>query len=473
MREVLDPGRGLATARRGGDRSAGEPSRRRRPSRGCAKASLNLVEDGQLTIGTDNPAYPAVVRRRREDEAVEDQRPEQGQGLRVGGRLRSREAARLHARARSSGSTRRSTRRSRRAARRSTSTSTRSRTRPSAPRCSTFSASYYNVNQSVVGAEGQADLARALASGPEAATSSARSSARRATSTSSNRIKPTQQPSVYDTNDARGRGAEERADRRARGRPADGVLRHRGAGAELEGHRPVPLAAGRRALRHGLPEGQLARRLRQPGARQLKRTGALAKIQQTWLAKVTSAPVLSSASRSSRILGGGGAGRAVTLALLSTVVLFVALGYLVTHSPGWPEVKAAFFDWDAYRDSFPEIARAFLLNVKIFLIAEAFILVFALAARRAARPARAGVLPGAAAGGRLRRLLPRRADDPRHRAARLRRAGARAGGRSRPRRRSGASSRSSSSTRPTSPRSTAPASSRCTRARRRPRARSA
>jgi polar amino acid transport system substrate-binding protein len=25
---------------------------------GCAKGSLNLVEDGQLTIGTDNPAYP-------------------------------------------------------------------------------------------------------------------------------------------------------------------------------------------------------------------------------------------------------------------------------------------------------------------------------------------------------------------------------------------------------------------------------
>ena len=41
-------------------------------------------------------------------------------------------------------------------------------------------------------------------------------------------------------------------------------------------------------------------------------------------------------------------------------------------------MKAAFFDWGAYRDSFPAISRAFLLNVKIFLIAEAFILVFAL-----------------------------------------------------------------------------------------------
>ena len=52
--------------------------------------------------------------------------------------------------------------------------------------------------------------------------------------------------------------------------------------------------------------------------------------------------------------------------------------YGVTHAPNWPEVKAAFFDWDKYRDSFPVIARAFLLNVKIFMIAEVFILIFAL-----------------------------------------------------------------------------------------------
>ena len=80
-------------------------------------------------------------------------------------------------------------------------------------------------------------------------------------------------------------------------------------------------------------------------------------------------------------------------------------------------------------ESFPEIARAFLLNVKIFCIAEAFILVFALAARRAAQPARPGLLPDPRARDRLRRLLPRRADDPRDRPARLRRAGARDRGR--------------------------------------------
>jgi len=54
------------------------------------------------------------------------------------------------------------------------------------------------------------------------------------------------------------------------------------------------------------------------------------------------------------------------------------LAALVTQSPGWERFKAYFFDWQLYRESLPEIADAFLINVKIFLIAEAFILVLAL-----------------------------------------------------------------------------------------------
>jgi len=51
---------------------------------------------------------------------------------------------------------------------------------------------------------------------------------------------------------------------------------------------------------------------------------------------------------------------------------------VVVNAAGWPDVKQAFFDRDLFQESFPDIARAFLLNVKIFLIAEAVILVFAL-----------------------------------------------------------------------------------------------
>ena len=174
------------------------------------------------------------------------------------------------------------------------------------------------------------------------------------------------------------------------------------------------------------------------------------------------------ASRGSRILGsltsGGDGRRSAVIAVVSTVVFFTAVGLLITHAPGWPEVRRTFFDWGQFKSSLPEIARAFLLNVKIFCIAEAFILVFALLLAVVRN------LPGPAA-------LPLRivgiayADFFRgvptilviamlgFGAPALQLQGVQ------PRRRSGASSRSSWSTPRTSRRSTAPASSRCIRAR--------
>src|SRR5512133_1081480 len=70
--------------------------------------------------------------------------------------------------------------------------------------------------------------------------------------------------------------------------------------------------------------------------------------------------------------------RNVVIALVSTVVFFVVLVLVVTNSPGWPEVKRAFFDASVFKDSFPEILRAFVRNIKIFCVAEVFILVLAL-----------------------------------------------------------------------------------------------
>jgi polar amino acid transport system permease protein len=86
--------------------------------------------------------------------------------------------------------------------------------------------------------------------------------------------------------------------------------------------------------------------------------------------------------RRSRILGTLGSGddgrRGVAIALLSTIVFFVAVGVAITNSPGWPEVHKTFFSWTEFKSSFPGIARAFLLNCKIFLISECLILPFAL-----------------------------------------------------------------------------------------------
>jgi polar amino acid transport system permease protein len=68
----------------------------------------------------------------------------------------------------------------------------------------------------------------------------------------------------------------------------------------------------------------------------------------------------------------------VAIALASTVVFVVLLVVAVTHAPGWPEVRRTFFSWHEFRSSLPEISRGFLLDVKIFCIAEVFILVVAL-----------------------------------------------------------------------------------------------
>jgi polar amino acid transport system permease protein len=79
------------------------------------------------------------------------------------------------------------------------------------------------------------------------------------------------------------------------------------------------------------------------------------------------------------VTAGGEGRRGVTIAVLSTLVFFTVVALAITHAPGWPEVRQTFFNWQEFKASMPEIARAFLLNVKIFLISEAFILPLALA----------------------------------------------------------------------------------------------
>ena len=86
--------------------------------------------------------------------------------------------------------------------------------------------------------------------------------------------------------------------------------------------------------------------------------------------------------RRSRLLDGlrsGGEGRrSVAIAIASTVVFFAVIVFAITHAPGWPAVRSQFFSWHEFKSTFPEIAHAFRLNIKIFSIAEVFILVFAL-----------------------------------------------------------------------------------------------
>ena len=86
--------------------------------------------------------------------------------------------------------------------------------------------------------------------------------------------------------------------------------------------------------------------------------------------------------RRSRLLGGlhfeGEGARGVAIALLSTAIFVAVVIVAATQSAGWPEVKRSFFDWGDISNSFPDIARAFVLNVKIFLVCEVCILILAL-----------------------------------------------------------------------------------------------
>jgi len=70
--------------------------------------------------------------------------------------------------------------------------------------------------------------------------------------------------------------------------------------------------------------------------------------------------------------------KGVVVAVLSTIVVFGVIVYVVTHSPNWPAVKHLFFNGKEFVSTFPEIARKFVRNIEYFLICEVVILVFAL-----------------------------------------------------------------------------------------------
>ncbi len=70
--------------------------------------------------------------------------------------------------------------------------------------------------------------------------------------------------------------------------------------------------------------------------------------------------------------------RNALIASLSTVLVFAVIVLAITSTPGWPQVQEKFFNWDAAVEAWPTVIRAFVLNIKIFMIAEFFILIFAL-----------------------------------------------------------------------------------------------
>jgi polar amino acid transport system permease protein len=70
--------------------------------------------------------------------------------------------------------------------------------------------------------------------------------------------------------------------------------------------------------------------------------------------------------------------RGAATATTSTVLVLGLLAYLVFSAPGWPDVRETFFSWEAFRTSFPDVLKGFWLDVRLFLIVEAVVLVLGL-----------------------------------------------------------------------------------------------
>ncbi len=58
--------------------------------------------------------------------------------------------------------------------------------------------------------------------------------------------------------------------------------------------------------------------------------------------------------------------RSLLIAGGSTAGVFAALVVLIPLAPGWDKVQRSFFNWDVFRDTFPGLLEAFLLDVAIF-----------------------------------------------------------------------------------------------------------
>ena len=80
--------------------------------------------------------------------------------------------------------------------------------------------------------------------------------------------------------------------------------------------------------------------------------------------------------------------RQTAIAAVSTVLVIGLLITAIVTSKGWASVQEAFFDWDDFKASFPEVAKGFWLDVKMFLVIEVAVLIVGLvvALARISRP---------------------------------------------------------------------------------------
>ena len=70
--------------------------------------------------------------------------------------------------------------------------------------------------------------------------------------------------------------------------------------------------------------------------------------------------------------------RGALIAAASTVVVLGLLTWWVLTSEAWPDVQRQFFNGEHFKASWPDVLGGFWLNIRMFVVAEILILVFAL-----------------------------------------------------------------------------------------------
>jgi polar amino acid transport system permease protein len=66
------------------------------------------------------------------------------------------------------------------------------------------------------------------------------------------------------------------------------------------------------------------------------------------------------------------------VAIVSTLVFAVVAWFAVTRSPGWPRVRASFFDSHSAAAAFPSILSGLWLNIRVLVVSEVLILLLGL-----------------------------------------------------------------------------------------------
>jgi len=293
MRKILIPlavlAAALVTAAVGGrgDVAAAAPA----ATPGCAPDTLNLLNDGQLTIGTDNPAYPPWFgggETKGQPWKIND--PATGKGF---------ESAVAYAVAKQLGFTKAQVTWVYTPFNRAIAPGKKQfdfainqiSYTPARAKVLTFSESYYNVNQSVVAVKGKRIASVRSLKGLK----SYKLGAQLGTTSYQfivNRIKPSQRPAVFDTNDA---AVAALKNGQIDGLVVDLPTAFYVTAVQVPNGKIVgQFAATGNQERFGMvfQKGNPLVACVNKALRTLKRNGTLAKIQQTWLAKVTGAPVL-------------------------------------------------------------------------------------------------------------------------------------------------------------------------------------